>query len=155
MDNRYCINNLKNRGKELTAVSLKTAENRRQIGKAYWETILGMNAMLNNRLVIIPKRNMVTNIGLDENSTHGADIRLIPKKVRQLFNMPVWKQSFPINHPPYVVLDEEYYKDMRKLNGWGSPLTVFLRKIGYFFKCIRYGKIKRLLNSFKRKISNK
>lgn len=155
LDNRYCINNLKNRGKELTAVSLKTAENRRQIGKAYWETILGMNAMLNNRLVIIPKRNMVTNIGLDENSTHGADIRLIPKKVRQLFNMPVWKQSFPINHPPYVVLDEEYYKDMRKLNGWGSPLTVFLRKIGYFFKCIRYGKIKRLLNSFKRKISNK
>ena len=155
LDNKYCINNLKNRGKELTAVSLKTAENRRQIGKAYWETILGMNAMLNNRLVIIPKRNMVTNIGLDENSTHGADIRLIPKKVRQLFNMPVWKQSFPINHPPYVVLDEEYYKDMRKLNGWGSPLTVFLRKIGYFFKCIRYGKIKRLLNSFKRKISNK
>ena len=154
LDNEYCIKNLKNRGRELTEVSLKTAENRRQIGKAYWETILGMNAMLNNRLVIIPKRNMVTNIGLDENSTHGADVRLIPKKVRQLFNMPVWKQSFPINHPPYVVLDEAYYKAMRKLNGWGSPMTAFFRKIAYFFKCIRYGKVKRLFNAFKRRINN-
>lgn len=155
LDNEYCINNLRNRGKELTKVSLKTAENRRQIGKAYWETILGMNAMLNNRLVIIPKRNMVTNIGLDENSTHGADIRFIPKKVRQLFNMPVWKQTFPMNHPPYVVLDEEYYKAMRKLNGWGSPMAIFFRKVAYFFKCIRYGKFGRLFKSFKRRITNK
>ena len=152
LDMEYYIKNLRQRGKELFKPTYRTALDRRSRGKAYWETILGMNCMLNNRFVIIPKRNMVTNIGLDENSTHGANPKLIPKKVRRLFNMPTYPQSLPLKHPEYVVLDNDYYKKMCKLTGWGNPFTAFTSKIGYLFKLVIYGEYKRLFRSIKRRL---
>ncbi len=151
LDNEYCINNLKNRGKGLFKETLKVAKNRRKIGKAYWETILGMNCMLNNRLVIIPKRNMVTNIGMDEKSTHGANAKLIPKSTMRLFNMPTYPQTFPINHPPYVVWDENYYNKMCELNAWGKPFKKFVRNVRYTWNCMIHGESGRILNAVKRR----
>ena len=152
LDKEYYINNLKNRGKELFKPTYRIALDRRSKGKAYWETILGMNCMLNNRLVIIPKRNMVTNIGLDEKSTHAANAKLLPKKVHRLFNMPTYPQTLPLKHPEYIVLDNDYYKKMCKLTGWGNPFTAFTSKIGYLFKLVIYGEYKRLFRSIKRRL---
>ncbi len=155
LDKTYYIENLKTRGKDLFVTSYKTALNRRSIGKAYWETLLGMNCMLQNRLVIIPKRNMVTNIGLDEKSTHGANPKLLPKKVRRLFNMPIYAQTFPLKHPEYIVLDHTYYEKMRKLFGYNNPFVAFTNKIGYIWKCLIYGQFTRILKAVVRRISRR
>ena len=153
LDNEYGLKNIASRGKALTKITVKVAEQRRTTGKAYWESILGLNCMLQNRYVIIPKRNLVTNIGMDENSTHGANLKLVPKSTRRLFNMPVWEQPFPMKHPPFVVLDEQYYKDMCKINAWGRPVSRFFRKIAYLFRCLLHGSTGRIFKAIKRKLS--
>ena len=151
LDKEYYIKNLKHRGTKLYKKTHQIALNRRETGKAYWETILGYNCMLNNRYVIIPKRNMVTNIGVGAGSTHGDSYKLMPKKVRQLFNAPTYPQQFPLKHPEYVVLDELYYKKMCKLTGNGSKMTEISNKIGYAFRCIIHGEGKRLIKAFVRR----
>ena len=148
LDKEYYIKNLKSRGKKLFAVTHRIACQRRQTGKAYWESILGMNAMLNNRLVIIPKVNMVTNIGLDEGSTHGANPKLIPNSVKRMFNAPVYEQKFPIKHPEYIVLDEGYYDQTLKLLGIDNVFAPFKRKLGYLFRTIRHGEFGRIFKAF-------
>lgn len=155
LDKTYYIKNLKTRGKELFATSYKTALNRRSIGKAYWETLLGMNCMLQNRLVIIPKRNMVTNIGLDEKSTHGANPKLLPKKVRRLFNAPVYAQTFPLKHPEYIVLDNEYYQRMRKEFGYGSRRVAIIAALSYALRCVFYGELGRIGKALIRRLRGK
>ena len=155
LDKEYYIKNLKNRGKDLFKVSYETALDRRRRGKAYWETILGMNCMLNNRFVIIPKQNMVTNIGLDEKSTHAANPKLLPQKVRRLFNMPTYPQTFPIKHPEYVVLDNDYYKKMHKLFGYGNKWVAFQDKTVYLFKCIIYGEFGRIFKAFVKRLTKR
>ena len=155
LDKEYYIKNLKNRGKGMVKMSYKTAINRKARGKAYWETILGFNCMLNNRYVIIPKRNMVTNVGMDESSTHGANLKLIPKSVKRLFNAPTYHQELPLKHPEYVVLDEDYYKKMCKLIGIGRPFFKIWRKIDYMFKCLFYGEFGRIFKALGRKFKRK
>ena len=155
LDKEYYIKNLKGRGKKLFAATYRVALNRRSRGKAYWETILGMNCMLNNRFVIIPKRNMVTNIGLDEKSTHATNPKLLPKKVKRLFNMPSHKQTFPLKHPEYMVLDNDYYKKMCKLCGYDSKWAKLTDNIGYLFKCIIYGEFGRIFKAGLRRIKKK
>lgn len=155
LDKEYYIKNLKERGKKLFAATYWVALNRRSKGKAYWETILGMNCMLNNRFVIIPKRNMVTNIGLDEKSTHATNPKLLPKKVRRLFNMPAHNQTFPLKHPEYIVLDNDYYKKMCKLCGYGSKWATLTDKIGYLFRCIVYGEFGRIFKAISRRLKRR
>ena len=153
LEDQYSLKNLNSRGKKLFRASYKIAISRKKSGKAYWETILGMNCMLNNRLVIIPKVNLVTNIGLDEKSTHGANPALVPKKTRALFNAPVFQQTFPIKHPKYVVLDELYYKKSCKLANISSPLAPIIGKIDYLFRCLFHGEFKRIIKAIKRRLS--
>ncbi len=153
LDNEYAVKNIKHRAPKLTDATIKTAYNRRAAGKAYWESILGMNAMLNNRLVIISKKNLVTNIGLIENSTHGANPKLLPKSVKAIFNAPSYVQEFPLKHPQYVVADEKYYKECLKLSGMSNPFIPLWRKIVYAFNCLRYGEATRILYAIKKKFT--
>ena len=155
LEKEYYIKNLKYRAKPLFKVTYEHALKRKAQGKAYWETILGYNCTLNNRYVIIPKRNMVTNIGMDEGSTHGANIKLIPKSVRMLFNAPTYQQEFPLKHPEYVVLDHKYYVDRNRLLGIGRPFYKLGIKIAYAFKCLIYGEFGRIFKSVKRRFKKR
>lgn len=156
LDKEYYIKNTKSKDKKsLVEVSYKIALGRRKTGKAFWESILGFDCLLNNRLVIIPKRNMVSNIGLTENATHGVNPRLMTKEERRLFNMPVYKQQFPLKHPEYIVVDQDYYKARNKLLGIGHPFCRFFKKVVYVWKCIIYGEAGRLFKAIGRRFKRK
>ena len=156
LDKDYYLKNLESKDKkELVKVSREIAIGRRATGKAFWESILGFDCLLNNRLVIIPKHNMVSNIGLTENATHGANPKLMPKSARRLFNMPIHEQQFPLKHPEYVVADQNYYKELNKLMGNGHPFRRFFRKLVYIWKCFMYGEAGRLFTAAGRKLKKK
>ena len=156
LDKDYYLKNLESKDKkELVKVSREIAIGRRATGKAFWESILGFDCLLNNRLVIIPKHNMVSNIGLTENATHGANPKLMPKSARRLFNMPIYEQQFPLKHPEYVVADQNYYKELNKLMGNGHPFRRFFRKLVYIWKCFMYGEAGRLFTAAGRKFKKK
>lgn len=149
LDQEYYLKNLYWKMPSIFKEAYKTALQRRSTGYEWWETILGFNSYLNNRLAIIPKRNLVSNIGVTAEATHGASLKLMNKSVRSLFFAEAQEIIFPLKHPEYFVPDYIYMNEVSKINCIGRPLRAFFRKIEYIVKCIVYGEI---LNVIKRKI---
>ena len=126
-------------------------------GIAYYEVILSGNALPQNRLNIVPTKNLISNIGNDGESTHGcASIELLPKGIRHIFNMKTYEYEFPLNHPPFVIEDMVFLKTINRIMGKGYPLVRLYRKCESAFYRMRSGDfsmwgrwIKRMLSYLK------
>lgn len=141
-------------GKERYNSIYRTSVKHKKTGKQYWETILGLNSMLNNRLAIIPKKNMICDIGLTDNSTHAtANRKLLSKVHLAMFDMEVFDIDFPIKHPKYILPDYNYVEELNKIAGIGHPFIRFGRNVNYLFKCILNGEFVRIFQALKRKIT--
>lgn len=93
-----------------------------------WTFQHGMSIWLNSQLIIVPARNMITNIGLMEESTHAIDnIKKLPKATQKLFNMKTYEMTFPLKHPFYIIDDAEYAEQVGKV--MGSGLYKYLRRV--------------------------
>lgn len=100
---------------------ISTAKNHRVTGRAYYESINAASQFLNQRLNIVPKCNMICNIGIGQDTTHSTnDIRLLPKKIQKLLFMKTYEIEFPLTHPDQVVRDIHYEKKMSL-----TPFRVF------------------------------
>ena len=142
-------------GKDLNNVWYNTAIRHKNTGVPYWETVLGMEAHLQSRLAIIPKKNMSTDIGLTENATHANSYsECLPKEFLNMFNMKRYELEFPLNEPKYVVADMNYMNKLSYINGIGHPWLQLKRKITYFLKTIRYGRIKLFFSSINKKLKH-
>lgn len=153
LDDPYALSCLKsNLSSSLYKIIYNHAIAHRKEGKQYWETILGMDCLLNNRVAIIPKKNMVVDLGLTENSTHAvSNPNLLPKATRNMFFMKSYDVQFPLKHPKYVIKDNVYYAKILENIGVGKPVKYYAQKIDYLFRCIRYGEFERIVKSFKRR----
>lgn len=150
LNDEYAVNCLKKLyGKKFERI-LAVARQRSSTGIPYWESILGMNSLMNSRLAIIPTRNMVQNIGMTTDSTH-SDTRteFLTKTERQMFDLPHYELEFPLKHPPYVVADFGYVDALDRFFGNGHPLIRAYRRIYHVVKYAVHGellkKVKRYL----------
>lgn len=134
------LNNLKGqfRVKGEYGKTIKTCREHFATGKAHYETVGGMDLYLYSRLNIVPKYNMISNIGIDSVTTHGSDdIRVYPKQIRKLLNMERYDIDFPLKHPKYMMADITYEKEMTI-----TPFQYWKNKwIGLFLQ-LRYKGIK-------------
>ena len=79
-----------------------------------WTYQHGMALALNNRISVIPKKNLITNIGLTEDSTHAVNSKKkMAKKITAYFDIPTYSYEFPLNHPKFIVEDRMYYKAVK------------------------------------------
>ncbi|BCJ99649.1 hemolysin activation protein [Anaerocolumna chitinilytica] len=130
---------------------INTLRRHQYAGKAYYETILGSSMHLNHRLNIVPAKNMITNIGVTANATHSvSDIRMLPKGVQRIFNMPAYELEFPIKHPPYVIEDKEFKERIDRVMGKGHPLIRYYRKGASILRRLKYKDYKGLKKSLLR-----
>lgn len=104
-----------------------------------------------NRLQIIPKYNLISNIGCTANAAHSDDIRQLPHGLRRVFNMETYELEFPLKHAKYVIPDIEYEKHRNRIMGYNTPFISFFRKCERFFILFFSGRGIELLN----KINNK
>lgn len=119
-------------------------------GIAYYESILSGNALVQNRLNIVPTKNLISNIGNVGESTHGAaNINLLPKGIRRIFNMPTYEYDFPLNHPPYVMENVDFHYKLNRVMGNGHPFVRIYRRCESVFYRMRSGDF----SMFKRKLS--
>lgn len=80
-----------------------------------WTFQSGMAAALQSQFSIIPKNNLITNIGLTADSAHAVNnIRKLNRKTRMYFNAKTYAIEFPLKHPKYVVEDWHYYDLVQK-----------------------------------------
>ncbi len=152
LDKQYYMSNLQKKTPALFKHAYQVALRRRATGFEWWETILGFNCYLNNRLAVIPRINLVTNIGVTTGATHGSSLKLMNKKVRSLFYMKSHDFSFPLKHPDYIVPDYIFMDELSKINCMGRPWLARWRKIEYFFRLVIYGE---LLTAIKRKLKRR
>ena len=116
LDNPNALSLLKNlEGRKNFQRFVDTCTRHRSSGRAHYESILGAGRRLYSRLNIIPCRNMISNIGIQPDSTHAvSDLRLLPAAIRRLFNMQTYEIEFPLRHPRYVIDDVRYKNELAR-----------------------------------------
>ena len=98
---------------------------------SYWDAQWGFVKYSQNMLVIVPKYNQISNIGVGEYSTHASSLKKEEfKKYKNFVFIPTKKLEFPIKHPKCVVCDTDYDNLVYKCTA-GNPLR---RNIANFVK---------------------
>lgn len=154
----YAVEQFKNRYKDhfVPEKNVKRYIKHNNSGIAHYESIMGSNALNQSRLNIVPTRNLISNIGNVGESTHGvADIKLLPKGIRRIFNMKTYNYEFPLKHPPYVIEDMVFLKKINRIMGNGHPIVSYYRFFESIFYRLIYGDFKGLLRGLKRRLKTK
>lgn len=132
----FLMNNL-NKGKKLSS----------------WSYQLGMAILLNHQLNIVPKYNMISNIGMSENGANSvSSLRFMPKGLRPLYYMKLYDYSFPLQHPQYIVNDLNFKKKLDRLMGDGYPLVKLYRNVESTVYRLFGGDYSKLLKGLKRRL---
>ena len=97
-----------------------------------------------NQLQIIPKVNLISNIGCTENSAHSDSLKNLPRGIRRIFNMETYEIDFPLKHNDFIIPDVAYEKKRNRIMGHNHPFVSFYRKCVRAFKMFMHGDLKRL-----------
>lgn len=121
-----------------------------------WSYQLGMAIFLQNQLNIVPKYNMISNIGMSENGANSvSSLKFMPKGLRRLYYMKKYEYKFPLQHPKYVVNDLEFKKKLDRLMGDGYPVVQFYRKVESIIYRIIGGDSIKILRKLQQKLALK
>lgn len=96
---------------------------------SFWDNQWGYVKYSQNMLVIVPKYNLIRNVGVGDTSTHAQRTKNCTyKRFKNFFNIPT--KSFPvkIKHPNFVACDYKYDKTVYKCTR-GNPLRTFVVKV--------------------------
>ena len=118
-----------------------------------WSTQYGLAAILNSPLIIVPKVNLMTNIGLSAESANSvSSLKMVPRRQRPLYNLKLYEMNFPLKHPKYIVDDHEYDK---LVNNFMNPpkIIALFNKIESIILRLIYGDIKSVFKGIKRRLN--
>lgn len=76
----------------------------------YWDVQFGFVKYSQSYLCIVPKYNLIYNIGVGLGSTHTESNKEVKWKPGQILFMPTKALEFPLVHPRYVICDRNYDK---------------------------------------------
>jgi len=140
LDNPYALSLLKlSLDKKYFNFFIDNCKTHRDSKKAHFETILYSYIYLSATSVIIPTKNMVKNIGVGTETTHGTDnIKKYAKAIQRLFFMKTYEATFPLAHPTHMVVDDRHFNAEINRLGYHLPLKQFLRGVECFIRKIIY-----------------
>ena len=110
-----------------------------------WDYQWLFKSWCNNALSIVPRVNLISNIGFHSEATHTLD----PSS--PLANAPLRKLQFPIRHPPFVVRNAGFDFDYGRLVFYGYNKT-FRRKVKEVLMRIVVPKARPLLRGWYKKL---
>lgn len=109
-----------------------------------------------NRLQIVPKYNMINNIGYDDGSEHARGYKYFNSDAKKLFNMKTYEYEMPLKHPKYVIPDIEYEKRRNAMLGYNDKRASFKHRIEANYLRIKYdGLFDWIFGTIKRKLKKK
>lgn len=127
---------------------IETAKKHKASGREHYESINAAAMFLGMRYNIVPKYNMMKNIGIDEVSTHSVnDIRLLPERSQRLLYMKTYEIEFPLIHPENIKLNKNFEKSFE---------TTYLQDISIrlesLLKTLKYQGVKGIINKIKKRL---
>lgn len=109
-----------------------------------------------NRLQIVPKYNMINNIGFGDASEHAKGQQYFSSDIRKLFNMKTYEYEMPLKHPKYVIPDIEYEKKRNAMLDYNDKRAALRHRIEVTFLRIKHdGFFGWLFGTAKRKLKKK
>ena len=82
-----------------------------------------------NQVQIIPKYNMISNIGCTDDAAHSLSLNRLPYGLRRVFNMRTYEIEFPLKHPGFIIPDVEYEKRRNRIMAYNMPILQKIRLI--------------------------
>lgn len=111
----------------------KTATAVQEEGVNYWDVQFGFLKYAQSYLCIVPKGNLIYNIGVGAGSTHTENATESAWKPGKILFMPTVPMQFPLNHPNYMICDNAYDTKCFKMVNPNKLIKAF-RKIGRALK---------------------
>jgi hypothetical protein len=103
LSDEYTLKMLIDNG-DLTPALLAAIKKHIKSGREHYETILSSHRLVQSKLNIIPKYNLISNIGIGEETTHTvSSLNQMPKKIRKIYYQKTYDLEFPLKHPKYVI----------------------------------------------------
>ncbi len=102
-----------------------------------WSTQVGLSSMLNSQFVIVPKVNLMSNIGLTGESANSVDsIKKVPHGLRPLYRLKLYEMEFPLTHNDFVCEEYDYEKKVMRLMKPSKPIARFRKLESVFLRTI-------------------
>ena len=125
----------------------------RKSGKAYYETIFHATMFFNSGLSIVPRVNMINNLGACGEGVHLSGTNdTMPHAYRRIFEMRRHELEFPLRHPRYVIENVAYKERMFRIQGWGHPWIKIGRSFEELWLTARHGQWRRILPAARNRI---
>lgn len=72
-----------------------------------WDEVLNYNLLVNDRLAIVPKGNLVRSFGYTEGAFHEQE-KFVVERLKKLMDFTQYDDIIPLKHPEKVKWDKEY-----------------------------------------------
>lgn len=119
-------------------------------GKAFYETIFHTAMLLQNGLAIVPRKNLINNLGATADSTHfSGSAELLPRGYRRIFTMGRHELDFPLQHPQQVMEHVAYRQRVFRIMGWGHPWIKVGRSFEELYLNLRHGNFSQILKAIR------
>ncbi len=129
---------------------LRRSRQRKSSGKEYFETIHGVSMYLYDRLNIVPKYNMIKNIGINSEGTHSInDENLLGNEAIRLHKLNTYETIFPLRHPCLIERNMEYD---RKFEARKNAISRTINLCERIYLSICYRSIRDNIGIIKKKI---
>lgn len=128
---------------------LPMARAHRQCKKAFYETIFHAHLLLHSQLAIVPRVNMISNMGVTNDSVHFAgSVQTLPTGYRRIFTMGRYDLQWPLTHPQYVVDHVRYRQRVYRIMAWRHPWVKAWRSVEELYINVRHGQWSRITSAF-------
>lgn len=132
---------------------MRMCRSHKESGRAFYESIFWASLIMGGGIAIAPKRNMIRNIGVVEDSTHyGASLKLLPHGVRRIFRLPAYEAPAPLRHPVTPLEHVAYRRRVYRILGWNAPLVKIGRSLEELLLCLRYGQFGHIFRSIRQRV---
>lgn len=116
-------------------------------GVPYYETIFWSYLLLHDGLAVMPRVNMINNVGMDAGTHYSGSLSTTPRGLRRIFTMGRHDLQFPLHHPAEVVEDFGYKERYYRVNAWGHPWVKVGRSLEELWLNLRYGNFRTIGNA--------
>lgn len=122
-------------------------------GIPFFETTFQAALLLHSQLSIMPTHNLVSNLGVSDDSTHFAgSAAALPRAYRRIFTMGRHATGQPLRHPRYVIENVAHRKAVYRIHAWGHPWLKAARSLEELWLNLRHGDFTRIATALRNRL---
>lgn len=97
---------------------------------SWWDHQFGFVKYANSYLTIVPKENLIYNVGVGEGSSHAKHLNARKWRIGDVCFMPTGKMPEEMNHPSHVICDRAYDEEYFKLIAYPGFFRKVINRLG-------------------------